>query len=199
MSTILDSRNAELIYLLFDLFCSLSLHRKEDENQCVIDSIFKDTLKLLLRDVEPSIKLYLLNTLSKYRNHKDFNEIASTMLHEEELKNELKLYCDLRDKCISTEWQERLTQSRCNEFTHKCNQQTLDNRRNIESDLGDFTAETDEPPDKKPKLECDEVDSIIERLENDSLILSLMEEITLSDNSKKRIADVIEKLKNIVS
>ncbi|XP_072942905.1 FIGNL1-interacting regulator of recombination and mitosis-like [Epargyreus clarus] len=200
IATKLDTRNAEMIFLLFDLFCSLTFNRKNYENQQVIDSIFKDTLKLLMHDVQATIKSYVLYTLSKYRHFGDFLEMTSTILSQDEVKNEWKLICDMSDKCInSIELKELLMQSGTNEFIHKCILQNSNKSIQSEFDLGDPMSEIVEPAAKRPKLNSEEIDDIVGSLENDALLLSSVDNLTLSDDYKKRIANIIDKLKNIVS
>ncbi|XP_013162633.1 PREDICTED: uncharacterized protein C1orf112 homolog [Papilio xuthus] len=204
ISKLILTGNNELILLLIPLYCKISLYFFADEPNLSIDQNIDETFKYLLLKTEPLVQHYTLGELLKYNKEKKIKNIVGKIINS---SSELqKMWQHIKNKNINEGNKQWMLIADC-KYTHKCmenkfiheDSDKIKLKSNFEMDIDNlFTIEVaEEPASKKVKLEDDQFLDIVKRLENDSLLLSSTKHI--SDECKKRITVVCDRLRNIIT
>ncbi|XP_068620574.1 FIGNL1-interacting regulator of recombination and mitosis-like, partial [Battus philenor] len=204
MSNIISMGNNDLVLLLIPIFCKIFCYLNVKCNS-TIDTNILQKFKNLIFETEPLIKRNFINELHKYKKQNYYRrlliELSAESLEEENERkcalnvNEAITPCKLFTDCV---------------YVHKCIVNSFNelsslnktvSQSNFEIDINKlFDSEngSEEPMSKKAKLESsNDVDMIIRRLENDTLILSNIDGIT--NEYMERLIVVYNRLKNILS
>lgn len=190
-----------MILLLIPLYCKISLYFFADEPNFSIDQNTNETFKYLLLKTEPLVQQYTIMELLKYKEEKKFKNVVGKIIDTSpELQ---KIWQKSFNKNINERNKEWMLLADV-KYTHKCmenfileDSDKMKLKSNFEMDIDNvFVCKIEEPASKKIKLDEQNRD-IVKRLENDSLLLSSTNHI--SDECKKRITIVCDRLKNIIS
>lgn len=215
-SNILSSGNLESKLVALPLIFKLALYNNPDNcYKSQMDQLFNEMFKEMFADANFTFKNKLYEIIRSYCHNMRIKDIVSkvvtdTLLHEQ--WDYFRKYHKLPGCRMS--WKQQLLVVDATSYSHKCftSKQTnaidelhsSDSARCSDNDFAElYTAfslesDTDQPLSKKPKLETDEANLIISRIENDvSALANVKENVSISKYSD-RVQQICEKLKNIV-
>lgn len=183
-------------------------------NKHLLDSILTQTFTELFQDTDLIVKNKLFNTLRKHRTN-TLDRIVSKIVNEDNSLLETWGYFIRhgRLKKINIELKDQLLFTADFKYRHRCienanesrdsgsviMQKSLSNNFDLVDIDSLFDADSDaEPACKKVKLNINEVEQIIRRLETDSALLWKIKENIVTSEYTNRIKVVCNKLNNIV-
>ncbi|CAH0401204.1 unnamed protein product [Chilo suppressalis] len=218
ISGLIQRGNAELSLLLMNLLCKLAANPIHDENKMEAEKIINKTFKKIIQDGDDLVKRSLFSEIRTYNSKYleltinsiiSGNQTASDVWQQcatnntktfdyTKLRDELNLICNFkyRHKCLELGSD---TKGKDVGFVDK-----IDNSCSSNFDLADidslFSGESDgEPASKRVKLDTEEIDSILDRLERDISLLSCIKENIITEEHKNRIRLLRDKLTGLVT
>ncbi|KAJ8717965.1 hypothetical protein PYW07_005895 [Mythimna separata] len=215
ISQIVQSGCKELKLLLINILCKLATFEAYDMNKHLVDSIRTRALSELFQDADSTVKNKLFNTLRKYRTDNTLDRIVSKIVNEDDSLREtwncFKRHGRLKKEDINLK--QHLECTTDFKYCHKCGQNVeefidsgsvkIQKSSSNNFDFVDidslFDGESDaEPACKKVKLNTNEVEQIISRLETDASSLCQIKENIFTTEYLNRIKIVCNKLNNIL-
>lgn len=183
-------------------------------NQHLVDTILTQAFSELFQDTDVTVKNKLFNMLRKYRTN-TLDRIVSKIINEDDSLRET-WSCFIRHGTLKNEeinLKEHLLYTTDLKYVHKCLrdvEEFIDSGSvNVQKSLSNnfdfvdidslFDAESDaEPACKKAKLNTNEVEQIISRLETAACSLCKIKENIFTTEYLNRIKNVRNKLNNIL-
>ncbi|CAB3234895.1 unnamed protein product [Arctia plantaginis] len=205
----------ELNLLLIDILCKLANFVPNDMNKHTADTILTQTFGALFENTECIVKNKLYNTLRQYENN-SLHRIVYHAINKDESLKEAWTYFIKHGKVMkngNTTLKKQLEYTMDFKYCHKCIEQgddfrdsgsvclqhTLSNNFDLIDIDSLFEPESDaEPACKKAKLNINELEGIVRRLETDASLLCSVKENIFTSEYKNRIKIVCNKLNNII-
>ncbi|XP_075981575.1 FIGNL1-interacting regulator of recombination and mitosis-like [Anticarsia gemmatalis] len=214
VSSIVHSSCKQLKLLLINILCKLANFETHGENKHVSDSILTQTFSELFDNTDSIVRNKLFNTLREYKCNNLYRIVSNVVNKDEDLKEAWTRFirCGSTKKYSSIDLREQLQSTSNFVYSHKCiepveelrNSEPLSLQKSLSNnfDLIDldtlFEPEDAEPACKKAKLNINEAEEIISRLETDTLLLSKIKENVFTNEYKNRIKSLCNKLHNII-
>ncbi|CAH0695940.1 unnamed protein product [Spodoptera exigua] len=213
ISSIVQSGCKELKLLLINILCKLANFEAHDMNKTAVDSLLTRAFIDLLQETDVIVKNKLFNMMRIHRSVR-LDQIVCKVVKEDNLLRET-WSCFVRRGRIKNEdinTKEHLLLTMDYKYSHKCiedsnlrdsgsvkMQKSLSNNFDLVDMDSLFDAESDtEPACKKAKLNTNEVEQIICRLETDASLLCKIKENIFTNEYLNRIKNVCNKLNNIL-
>nr|XP_021190526.2 uncharacterized protein C1orf112 homolog [Helicoverpa armigera] len=214
ISQIVQSGCKELKLLLISILCKLANFETYDKNKHRLETELVRAFSELFHDSDSTVKNKLYNTIRKYRSNVLDRIIAKIVNEDKSLKETWS--CFIRKGKLKEgelDVKEHLLSSLDFQYTHKCiehvddfkdsgsvkMQKSLSNNFDLVDIESLFDTESDaEPACKKAKLNTNEVEQIISRLETDASSLCKIKENVFTNEHLKRIKTVCSKLYSIL-
>lgn len=213
MANIVHMDCKELKLLIINILCKLANFETNDVNKHVSDAILTQTFRELFGSKDSIVRNKLFNIIRKHKSN-NLLRIVNVVNKEETLGEVWTHYVrhgTIRNISCS-EMKEQLVSTVDFDFRHKCMEQhdlrdsqplSLQKSFSNNFDLVDidtlFEPEVDaEPACKKAKLNNDDIDDIIARLESDTKLLCKIKENVFTSEYTKRIKAICNKLYNII-
>ncbi|XP_038211573.1 uncharacterized protein C1orf112-like isoform X2 [Zerene cesonia] len=201
IARILKSENLDLIYLSLPTFCALY-----DRHLDIQSNILHDVFEKVLINTDFASRQYIFNVVRNLFLSKEFCDIVQ----EDSLQDiltEFKEYDNIQNNMNVLKNQ--LENVQRNDFSHKCLKSQVCNTVSARSqsksnfDLADidtlFDNDSDnEPSCKRVKLNVNEIEALVLRIEADAASLCELKENVLSEDHRRRLSDVCVKVRNII-
>lgn len=199
--------------LLINVLCKLANFEPYDVNKSAVDSLLTRAFSDLLQENDVTVKNKLFNMMRVYRSVR-LDQIVSKVAKEDSSLRDT-WSCFIRHGRLKNEdinMKEHLLSAMDYKYSHKCiedsnlrdsgsvtMQKSLSNNFDLVDMDSLFDAESDtEPACKKAKLNTNEVEQIICRLETDASLLCKIKENIFTNEYLNRIKNVCNKLNNIL-
>ncbi|KAF9818672.1 hypothetical protein SFRURICE_011718 [Spodoptera frugiperda] len=213
ISSIVQTRCKELKLLLINILCKLANFEPYDVNKSAVDSLLTRAFSDLLQENDVTVRNKLFNMMRVHRSVR-LDQIVSKIAKEDSSLRE-SWSCFIRHgrlKNGEVNMKEHLLSAMDYKYSHKCiedsnlrdsgsvtMQKSLSNNFDLVDMDSLFDAESDtEPACKKAKLNTNEVEQIICRLETDASLLCKIKENIFTNEYLNRIKNVCNKLNNIL-
>ncbi|XP_035434927.2 uncharacterized protein C1orf112 homolog [Spodoptera frugiperda] len=213
ISSIVQTGCKELKLLLINILCKLANFEAYDVNKSAVDSLLTRAFSDLLQENDVTVKNKLFNMMRIHRSVR-LDQIVSKIAKEDSSLRET-WSCFIRHGRLKNEdnnMKEHLLSAMDYKYSHKCiedsnlrdsgsvtMQKSLSNNFDLVDMDSLFDAESDtEPACKKAKLNTNEVEQIICRLETDASLLCKIKENIFTNEYLNRIKNVCNKLNNIL-
>ncbi|XP_028164729.1 uncharacterized protein C1orf112 homolog isoform X1 [Ostrinia furnacalis] len=214
ISNIAQIGNTELNLLLIDLISELAVHPVSDENKHSITALVNESFRtILIQDCSKNniVKTKLHRVIK--RSDKRLRQIISSLVADDPQLQEL-WDNSFRFEEDKERFKEQITRVGKSKYVHKCieilNYQESETVEEIQKTcssnfdfadldtLFDNESDSEQPVSKKMKLDGGEAQAVLNRIEDDVSLLCTLKENVFTNEHRRRIRDLCEKLKCLV-